>query len=175
LRSITPKLLHSSPPNDESVKPIDDAVVTLPRGCALLFVSTLLRSYHLSPSAQAPQRFKARLSPVPVDLAMLATIAGTGSATAELSGARLSITGTFTGLRSPATVARLHKAPMGLRGPAVSDLTVAKATSGTVSGTLTLTAAQLEDLRRSRYYLQIHSEKAPEGNLRGWLVPEEHP
>jgi hypothetical protein len=135
----------------------------------------LLLSHSLSPSAQARQRFKARLSTVPVDLAMLATVAGTGSVTAELSGARLTINGTFAGLRSPATVARLHKAPMGLRGPAVSDLAVATATSGAVSGTLTLTNAQLEDLRRSRYYLQIHSEKAPEGNLRGWLVPEEHP
>jgi hypothetical protein len=125
--------------------------------------------------AQVPQRFKARLSTVPVDLAMLATVAGTGSVTAELSGARLTINGTFAGLRSPATVARLHKAPMGLRGPAVSDLTVAKATSGAVSGNLTLTAGQLEDLRGSRFYLQIHSEKAPEGNLRGWLVPEKDP
>ena len=147
----------------------------MPRGCALLFVSALLLPHFPSPSAQAPQRFKARLSTVPVDLTMLATVAGTGSVTGELIGARLTINGTFAGLHSPATVARLHKAPMGLRGPAVCDLTVTKATSGAVSGTLTLTAGQLEDLRRSRLYLQIHSEKAPEGNLRGWLVPEERP
>jgi hypothetical protein len=123
--------------------------------------------------AQEVLKYKARLSPVPIDAAGLATVSGIGSAVAELTGTKLSITGTFERLRSPATVAHLHKGPKGISGPPIFDVTVSKATSGTVSGTIDLSAAQVRDLKEGRLYLQIHSEKAPDGNLRGWLLPEE--
>ena len=120
--------------------------------------------------AQGGEKFKARLSPVPIDAATANATTGAGSVNAVLTGTNLSITGTFEGLRSAATVARLHNGPKGVRGPAVFDLTVTKATSGTISGTLRLTAAQVEGLKNGRFYVQIHSEKAPEGNLWGWLL-----
>ena len=121
--------------------------------------------------AQTNKTFKARLSPVPVDLTMMANIAGSGSAAAVLAGATLTITGTFDGLKSAATIAQVHKSPVaGVRGPAVFDLAVSSATSGTIKGTLTLTPAQIDDLEKRRLYIQIHSEKAPDGNLWGWLL-----
>jgi hypothetical protein len=46
---------------------------------------------------------------------------------------------------------------------------VSKAASGTVSGTLSLTPLQVQDLRKGWLYVQIHSERAPDGNLWGWL------
>ena len=107
---------------------------------------------------------------MPVDIAMLANISGSGSATAVLAGDKLTITGTFDGLKSPATIAQVHKGPVaGVRGPVVFDLEVSGTTSGTIKGTLTLTAVQIADLDKHRLYIQIHSEKAPEGNLWGWL------
>ena len=126
--------------------------------------------FGLSAGAQGGETFKARLSPVPIDAATASTIAGAGSITAVVTGTNLSITGTFEGLRSAATVARLHNGPKGIRGPAVFDLTVTKATSGTISGALRLTPAQVENLKNCRFYVQIHSERAPEGNLWGWLL-----
>ena len=127
--------------------------------------------------AQPPKTFKARLSPVPIDLAMQATVAGTGSVSAVLTGTKLAITGTFEGLRSPATIAQVHQGPVrGTRGPVAFELTVSKAadgTSGTLTGTLELTIIQLADLEKGRLYVQVHSEKAPEGNLWGWLLPQE--
>jgi hypothetical protein len=126
--------------------------------------------------AQGNKTFKVRLSPVPIDLTMAATVAGNGSATAVLAGSKLTITGTFDGLKSPATIAQLHRGPtMGVRGPSIGDLTVTKGTggSGTIAGSLDLTAAQLADLEKKHLYVQLHSEKAPEGNLWGWLVPQE--
>lgn len=126
----------------------------------------------LGVAAQGTQ-YRARLSPVPIDLAMQATISGTGTVTATLTGTRLAVSGTFTGLKSPATVARLHIADRGLRGPAAFDLTVTPATSGALSGTLDLTRAQVDDLAKSRFYIQVHSEKAADGNLWGWLLPQE--
>lgn len=122
--------------------------------------------------AQGKRDYRARLSPVPIDVAMQATIAGAGTVHATLAGARLTISGTFSGLKSPATVARVHIADKGLRGPAAFDLTIAPATSGALSGALDLTPAQVDDLAKSRFYIQVHSEKAPDGNLRGWLLPQ---
>ena len=56
--------------------------------------------------AQAPETYKARLSPVPIDAQTRANIAGIGSATATLVGSKLSITGSYEGLLSPATSPR---------------------------------------------------------------------
>jgi CHRD domain len=121
--------------------------------------------------AQNQEKFKARLSTIAMDGGMRETVAGTGSASAVLAGTKLTINGTFEGLRSPATVARVHSGlAMGVRGAAISDLTVAKATNGTVNGSLDLTPEQVQGLKAGRLYIQISSEKAPEGNLWGWLV-----
>ena len=128
--------------------------------------------------AQQPKAFKARLSPVPIDVSMQATIAGSGSVSAVLTGTKLAVTGTFDGLKSPATIAQVHKSPAkGVRGPVVFDLAVAKGsepTSGTLNTSIELTPLQVADLEKGRLYVQLHSEKAPDGNLWGWLLPQEN-
>ena len=126
--------------------------------------------------AQQPKTFKTRLAPVPIDISMQATIAGSGTASATLTGTKLAVTGTFEGLRSPAATAQLHRSPVrGARGPAIFDLAVTKSdgTSGTLSGTVELSAVQVADLEKGRLYVQLHSEKAPDGNLWGWLLAQE--
>lgn len=126
------------------------------------------------PGAQEPQTFKARLSPVPISVDMVRRVTGSGSVTATLNGTLLAVTGTFSGLQTPATVARVHAGErMGVRGPAVLDLIVTAAPSGSVSGVFNLTPAQIEGLRRGHLYVQLHSEKAPDGNVWGWLLPAE--
>ena len=73
-------------------------------------------------AAQAPETYKVRLSPVPVEAQTRANIAGIGSATATLAGMKLSITGSFEGLLSPAMDAKIHQGPVtGVRGPAILD------------------------------------------------------
>jgi hypothetical protein len=123
-------------------------------------------------TAQNAESFKVRLSPVPISVAMMSTIAGYGSLTATLKGRQLTIEGTFEGLRSPATTVQIHRAPKGIPGPAIVDLnlTVTKAEKGSVSGTVELTPDQIADLRNGRLYVQIQSERAPDGNLWGWLL-----
>src|SRR5262245_27671154 len=87
----------------------------------------------VSVHAQTPQ-YRARLSVVPIDIPMQATIAGSGSATATLKGTTLSINATFSGLKSAATVARLHRsAKPGMRGAPIADLTASADTSGTIT------------------------------------------
>ena len=126
-------------------------------------------------NAQGARTFHARLSPVPLDATMVGNVVGSGSVTATLIGSKLSITGTFEGLRSPASVARIHRSPKpGIRGPAILDLKVSTGSSGTISGAFDLTAAQVQELAQGRYYVQLHSEKAPDGNLWGWLSLQEN-
>src|SRR5688572_1501843 len=122
---------------------------------------------------QQPRVFLARLSPVPITVAMQDTVAGRGSAKAVLTGSKLTVEGTFEGLRSPATAARVHLALRAMRGPSVLELIVSKGTSGTISGSFELTPRQIEALDKSSLYIQLHSEKAPDGNLWGWLLPQE--
>ena len=107
-----------------------------------------------------------------MDAARKVNIAGAGSGSAVLTGTKLSVNGTFDGLLSPATMAEIRSgSATGVRGPAILELQVSRATKGTVGGTFDLTADQVERLRKGRFYIQIASEKAPDGNLWGWLLP----
>jgi hypothetical protein len=119
------------------------------------------------------ETFRTRLSPVPIDISMMATIAGSGSLTATLLGKQLTVQGTFAGLRSPATTAQIHRGAKGIPGPVVAglELSVVKAEKGEISGTVELTPDQIADLKSGRLYVQIQSERAPDGNLWGWLLP----
>jgi CHRD domain-containing protein len=121
--------------------------------------------------SQGPERYRVRLTTVPMDGGMRNTVAGNGSASATLAGAKLSIMGTFDGLKSPATSAQLHSGvAKGVRGNSIGNLEVTKSTKGSISGLVDLTADQVKGLRDGRLYIEVASEKAPEGNLWGWIL-----
>lgn len=141
------------------------------RGCIAALVGAFILLAGCSVIAQNGESFKARLSTVPVDATMLSTVTGSGSLKAVLAGNKLTITGSFEGLRSPAIRASIHLGPQrGIRGPAVHDLTVTKEKTGSISGSLDLTSSEVENLRNGRFYVQVDSERAPEGNLWGWVL-----
>ena len=135
-----------------------------------LLMGMLLLAICAAAEAPKSESYRVRLSTVPVDATMLSRVAGSGSLTAVLNGDRLTFSGSFRGLRSPATHASIHVGPKGIPGPPIIDLAVPNATSGDVTGTVELTPSQIEDLRSAKLYVQIDSEKAPEGNLWGWLL-----
>jgi hypothetical protein len=130
----------------------------------------LLATQALAAAQGGGEVYRARLSVVPLSVDMQANVAGLGQVTATLNGNRLTITGDASGLRSPATTVSIHRGPKGIPGPAILQLTATKTTSPTISGTLELTPQQLADLRGEQFYVQLNSERAPEGNLRGWLL-----
>src|ERR1700688_4716610 len=107
-------------------------VVALVLGCALGW-------FAMPGFAQSGNTFKGRLSKVPVDAKMVPIIVGTGMATAQLAGTRVNISGTFEGMLTPATTARLYESKVrGTRGKAVGELMVTKAANGTISGAVDL-------------------------------------
>lgn len=135
-------------------------------------IHVLLLSLVLAVAQAAPGPMRARLSPVPTDLAMQETIAGLGEATATLAGTTLTVDGTYRGLKSAATTVRVFaSAKPGLRGPLVGEFAAAGGTSGSFKGTLTLTREQAAAFAKGLLYVQLHSESAPDGNLWGWLMP----
>jgi hypothetical protein len=116
--------------------------------------------------------FDVRLTPAPVDARSQASVIGEGLATVTLSRRRLVIEGTFTGLKLPASSAHLHLAPaIGVRGPAIHELDVTKATKGMVAASIDLSAQHAEALEAGLLYIQIDGDETPEGNLWGWLIP----
>ena len=144
----------------------------------VLVLFGLLGSWCATPGAQGDERFRGRLSVLPVDPATAPTMSGSGEAHATLTGRTLAITGTVEGLSSPATVAHIHQAPPARRGPVAFTIEVSSttvATSGELSGTLELTDGQIRTLRNSEYYVQIHTENHTGGEIRGWLMPEQDP
>lgn len=120
--------------------------------------------------AQSGETYKVWLTPVPLDSGMVSTVAGKGVLTGVLAGKKLTISGTFAGLKSPATEAHIHQGPKAVRGPVILDLPVPKATSGTINASIDLTPEQVEALKKNSLYIQISSQGAPNGNLWGWFL-----
>jgi CHRD domain len=133
--------------------------------CALALV------WALQP-ALAAEQFETRLSSSPLTDGTRVNISGEGRAHATLDGNTLTITADFHGLGSAATTAELYDGPgIGIPGPKAFDLTASQGTSGTVSGSVSLTSKQVAAVRHGHFYVQINSQKAPTGNLTGWLLP----
>ncbi len=140
-----------------------------------LFVGTVLLCAGLSAAAQTPGKYEASLGPTPITGVTRNITLGEGYATATLAGDKLNVTATFDGLATPATDAHLMLGSgIGIPGNPVLPLTVSPGTSGTLTGSLSLSRAQVAALKSGKLYIQINSQKlpAPGGNLWGWLLPE---
>ena len=82
---------------------------------------------------------------------------------------KLAINGTFQQLTSPATAAYFHRGADGQRGPRVATLMVTKGATGVIKGDVMLTADDIAELQKGVYYVEIATEKAADGEVRGWL------
>jgi len=90
-------------------------------GAALVACLLCLASFAAAQRAESPETFKGRLSPVPINISMMATIAGSGSLTATLKGNQLTIEGTFEGLRSPEQRRKFIARPRAFPGRSCRD------------------------------------------------------
>ncbi|HXS08040.1 MAG TPA: CHRD domain-containing protein [Rhizomicrobium sp.] len=97
-------------------------------------------------------------------------VVGIGMVEATLAGDRLTISGRFSDLSSPAIGAQLRMGlALGVPGPKIGDLIVTKADAGEISGTVKLSPAAIAALKNNALYVEIDSAKAPEGNSWAWL------
>lgn len=144
------------------------------RRFVLAVIATAVVAVSVPLAAQTGDSYTARLGWVPTTPADRPNVIGKGSATATLSGRRLTIAGAFEGLAAPATVARLHQGiAKGARGVAIGDLTITQGASGKLSGAVDLTPEQVEALKQGKLYVQLHTGKGvpPDGStLWGWFL-----
>ena len=95
----------------------------------------------------------------------------TGSVDATLDGDTLVVNGSFSGLTGPATAAHIHgPAEEGEPAGVVFPLTIDSATAGDISGTWTdMTDQEIQQLRDGLFYVNVHTELNPPGEIRGQL------
>ncbi len=100
---------------------------------------------------------------------------GTGVCTVTLddvTGA-VSVSGSFSGLTSNATLAHIHGlAAAGVNAGILVTLTETGGTSGSVSGSGTLSATNLAGMLSGLTYINIHTTNNPGGELRGQITQE---
>jgi uncharacterized protein (TIGR03118 family) len=102
----------------------------------------------------------------------ITTSAGTGSGIMNVISNKLSYSVSFTNLLSPAIAGHIH-GPAGPTNTAgvLIPFTVPAATSGSFSGTATLTSLQVYYMISGLTYGNIHSGVFPGGEIRGQVVP----
>jgi CHRD domain len=133
---------------------------------AFALAATTLVTAFGSPALAEMMAFKATLdakSEVPPT-----DSAATGTADVQVDSEAKKVTWTVThnGLTGPATAAHFHGPadPGANAGPAI-DI------SGNIeSGSADLTDAQLADFQAGKMYLNIHTEKFPDGEIRGQVM-----
>lgn len=115
--------------------------------------------------------YDAELDPVPFDASNRAIVIDSiGNATATLEGDTLTVQGNFSNFTSPATGGSLRIGlAKGVPGDAIGTLSVDHATTGHFSGSVKLSSEQIAALKKQAIYVRIDSEKAPDGNVQGWL------
>lgn len=144
------------------------------RYLAVLVAVMTFQAFGVSAEAQSGTLIRARLASAPPLGVPRDTVAGSGAVWWALNGSTLEINGSFDGLASPATVARIHMGPLtAVRGEPVFDLSVRKTadgTSGLIGGSVDLGPEQIQALRDGKYYVQLYSEGTENGHLQGWLL-----
>jgi hypothetical protein len=92
-----------------------------------------------------------------------------GKFTGTLTGKKLKWKLTFSNLTGPATAAHIHMAAKGKSGNVVVPLCPPKCKSG-LTGTATLTPALLKAFSKHLLYVNVHTAKNPNGEIRGQLA-----
>ena len=93
--------------------------------------------------------------------------AASGSFTATLTGTKLKFKLTFAKLTGPVSAAHIHLGAMGKAGNVVVPL-CAPCKSG-VTGTVKVSAALQKDFTKHLLYVNVHTAKNPNGEIRGQL------
>ena len=139
---------------------------TLALAALLLVPSTAFSATGFSTTLSGGQEVPANLS------------TGTGTATVVLNNAQTSFSYsvTYSGLIGYVTASHIHKAAIGVNGAVIFPFAPPLGTlDGTFSGTAAITAAQVADLLAGLYYVNIHTDYYPGGEIRGQLAGDVTP
>ncbi len=91
-----------------------------------------------------------------------------GKFTASLTGSKLKWTLSFAHLTGAASAAHIHAGKKGVAGAVIVPL-CGPCKSG-VSGTATVTSAQIAAMKKGTTYVNVHTAKNPNGEIRGQIT-----
>jgi hypothetical protein len=141
------------------------------RRIALLFVTGVIIAVAVASGSTAggmPKTWSTSLTAAQeIPKQVVKNTAARGSFRATLNGTKLKFTLTFSGLTGPATMAHIHLGAKGKSGP----ILVALCTPCTspVSRTVTADAKVQKDYANHLLYVNVHTAKNPNGEIRGQL------
>ena len=138
-----------------------------------LLATTLTLCLATAASAATVQ-FKATLDGASEVPASTSTGYGDLLATLDTATKSLSYTLTFGGLSGPVGAAHFHGPAAAGANAGVALPIGAKGPSNPVTGTATLTDAQIADLEAGKWYANVHTAANPGGEIRGQVVREGH-
>ncbi len=142
--------------------------------CLCCLAAAAIFLFPLFPAFAADQQFQGELDPLPHDNSTRDNVVGTGTVSATLSGNTLTVSGSFSGLSSPASAAHLEMGlAMGVPGTVIGSLGATQGPNGQISGSIKLNAAEIAALKKGAVYVQLDSVKAPDGNSWSWLESAE--
>ena len=96
---------------------------------------------------------------------------GSGSFTGTLTGSKLTWKLTFAHLSGPAIAAHIHMGKAGKAGNVVVPLCAGTTCKSGIHGTATLKAAVLKAVKDGGAYVNVHTAKNPNGEIRGQITP----
>ena len=94
-------------------------------------------------------------------------VSASGKFTATVSGTTLTWKLTFGRLSGSATAAHIHSGVKGKAGPVLIPL--CGPCTSPASGTATVTASQVTDMASGKDYVNVHTGKNPNGEIRGQI------
>ena len=93
---------------------------------------------------------------------------GKGTFTGTITGGKLKFTLKFSNLTGPATAAHIHMGAKGVSGPVVVPLCGPCKT--TISKTVPIAASVVTAIKKGKAYVNVHTSKYPNGEIRGQLA-----
>jgi CHRD domain len=152
---------------------MEQKMKVLKRQSALISCVILLGFVHAEAVLADPTSFKVPLSGAqdvpPVDT----TATGTAELTYDPATRVVTWNISYTGLSSAPTMAHFHgPAPEGKNAPPTIWLSIqGKPPANPITGSATLTPDQAKQFSEGQWYVNVHSQSHPAGEIRGQVVP----
>ena len=127
----------------------------------------------LRPAEAAPLAFKVDMNGAQQVPPVQTGASGTADLTYDPATRMLTWTVSYAGLSGPATMAHLHgPATQGKNAPPVIWLTEkGAAVSSPIKGQATLTPEQAQQMMGGEWYINVHTQANPNGEIRGQVTP----
>ena len=135
----------------------------------LTFATLALASTVVFAGPAFAEKFKATLDGKSEVPATTSTGSGTADIDYDPASKKLSWKLTYTGLSGPAKAAHFHGPAEAGKNAGVA-VAIPGATASPAEGSATLTDAQAADLQAGKYYINVHTEANPGGEIRGQVT-----